>query len=112
MRRTPDPDWFAFLRVGDVLQRGVKGSYRVVRDVSRRGQALTYVTFAIRRRSWTGRPDTTYTANDLKTFGYRYVGARVRLASELDERFRDYLRRNPSRAEGYGLTPEDVRGVA
>jgi len=94
----PDPDWFAILRVGDVLQRGRHGPLRVVRDVHRysahswnrhrRRQAgrLGSITFAIRHCSWTKRPYTVYTASDLKTFGYRYVGARVRLDRPIDKR--------------------------
>jgi hypothetical protein len=84
MRLLPEPDWFAFLRVGDVL-RSPSGALRVVRLVSRREGRLTAVCFAIRRCSWTRRPLTVYNRYDLKR-GWSHVGARVRLDSELDRK--------------------------
>ena len=86
MRRTrPDPEWFAVLRKGDVLQ-SPGGDYRVVRAVSRRARdgKLMFVVFVIRHCSWTKRPFTTYSAADLKTNGWGYVGVRVKLASDAD----------------------------
>ena len=119
-RQTPDPDWFAFVREGDVLLLG--GSYRVVRKVSRwtrlrRGVVqegtgpLRFVTFAIRRRSWTNRAYTVYTASDLKVFGAKYVGARVPLAGEMDQRLAHCIRAKELPGH-YSLTAADVRGVA
>lgn len=121
MRRTQDPDWFDFLRVGDVLQRGKDGPYRVVRHVSRwerigRGKVerdrgpLRYVAFTIRHPSWTGRCHTHLAAADLKTQGYRYIGVRLPLTSELDAKI-DAALKQPC-GEPYVLTAKDVRGVA
>ena len=80
-----DPDWFAILRVGDVL-RAPGGSYRVVRRVGRDccGR-LTSVTFTIQRCSWTKRPTTVYIRQDLKR-GWHYVGVRVKLDREIDRK--------------------------
>lgn len=114
---TPQPEWMRALRVGDVLTR-CGGSYRVVRRVSFKADGdLRSVTFAIRRRSWTRRPDTTYTASDLKTFCFRPVGARVRLTSTLDRRFARYLDGHEVPADRpyrdrYSVTVADVRGIA
>ena len=121
MKRVADPDWFAYVRAGDVLQRGQRGSYRVVREVSRwechrRGVTvrdvgpLRCITFAIRRRSWTNRCYTVYTAADLRTMGFRYVGARVRLESEMDALIEAAIQQPNSHPKI--LTADDVRGVA
>lgn len=127
MKRIPDPDWFAFVRPGDVLQRGKNGTLRVVRDVSRwsrvkrvgrfgydivRGHGpLRSVTFAIRHPSWTGRAYTVYNANDLKTNGWRYVGARVRLDTEMDRKIHEAITEDGWKRP-FALTAKGVRGVA
>lgn len=119
-RQKPDPDWFAFVRKGDVLLIG--GSYRVVREVSRwervrRGVVregvgpLRFVTFAIRRRSWTNRAYTVYTATDLKVFGAQYVGVRIPLTGEMDQRIAHCIHAKELPGS-YSLTADDVRGVA
>ena len=107
----PDPEWFATVRVGDVLLSG-SGDFRVVRRVSRRGPTwrrrglrldrgkpdeLIGVTFAIRRCSRYHQPYTTYTASDLKTLGYTHTGVRVRLRSTLDKKLARYLERRDGR---------------
>jgi hypothetical protein len=111
------PEWMRALRVGDVLTRNGR-TYRVVRTVTFKPNGnLHAISFAIKRRSWTGRPCTTYMASDLKTFGFRPVGARVKLTSELDQRLAQYIANHeiPGRRpfpDRYSVTPEDVRGVA
>lgn len=104
----PDPDWFAFVRPGDVLLH--RGSYRVVREVSRWGGRLRFVAFAIKRRSWTDRCYTLYSANDLKTHGTRYVGARVKLDTEMDRKIHQSItgRELPPH---FTLRARDVVGV-
>lgn len=115
MKRAHDPEWFAFLRVGDVLE--VNGALRVVRQVSRWAnrhdpiERLRYVTFAIRHISWTGRCYTVYTAADLRRMRIRYVGARVKLASEMDGKIAAAITQRSSERP-YVLTAHDVRGVA
>jgi hypothetical protein len=111
MRRVPDPDWFAHLKVGDVLQRR-RGPYRVVRSISRRNDGRLWgVSFAIRHCSWTKRPYTVYTASDLKVFGFRYVGVRLVLGSEIDRKLDDAIHHNGA-GRPHGLTCCSVRGVA
>lgn len=119
---TPDPEWFARVRVGDVLQRGMNGPYRIVRKVSRSRRIyrrtvdrsdnapLRSVVFAIRRRSWTNRCYTVLNASDLKTMGYRYVGASVALASDLDQCIAEAIKQPGGRP--YILYAKHVRGVA
>lgn len=127
LKRTPDPEWFDFVRPGDVIQRGRNGAYRVVREVTRwervrrqgsfgwdvvRGAGqLRAVTLAIRHRSWTNRAYTVLNANDLKSFGFRYVGARVRLDTEMDRKIHEAITEDGWKRP-FALTAKDVRGVA
>lgn len=106
--RHPDPDWFAFLQPGDVLE--FRGSYRIVRHVTRWHGRLHSVTFAIKRPSWTGRCYTVCDRNDLKTSGARYVGARVKLDTEMDRKIHQSItgREFPPH---YTLRARDVVGV-
>jgi hypothetical protein len=108
VRRATDPVWFDHLRPGDVL-RSRGGTLRVVRTVSRKEDGKLWgVSFVIRHCSWTKRPYTVLTFNDLKTFRYTYVGARVRLDRELDRRIADAIRHKEDRT----LTCCAVRGIA
>jgi len=83
--------WIARIKVGDVLKSG-SGVLRVVRDVSHysvykgspQEHTRTNVTFAIRHCSWTGRPYTVYTGNDLVQMGYRKTRAKVKLNKKID----------------------------
>jgi len=132
--RRPDPDWFAFVQVGDVL-RWPSGDLRVVRQVTRREEPrpwrrradesdpsypgrLLCICVAIRRRSRYNSPDTCFHKSDLKTLGVQYVGARVKLDSPMDAHLAECVRLNlrdrlpeknptPYRA----LTADDVRGL-
>lgn len=113
------PEWMAALRVGDVLV--FPGDvYRVVREVSRwervgrntvRGQGpVRFVTFAIRRRSWTNRCYTLLTPTDLLLRGARPVGARIKLTGELDAKISAAIRQPCW--EPFVLRADDVRGIA
>jgi hypothetical protein len=105
----PDPEWFAIVRVGDVLRSPGK-SYRVVREARRdENGRLRGVTFAIMRCSWTKRPTTTYIRMDLKV-GWSYVGARVKLTNEIDEKLARDVHAETS--ADCVLRCCDVRGVA
>lgn len=73
--------WIRAIRKGDVLAAG--NSLRVVRAVHHSG-SHTYVTFTIRRCSWTTRCYTVLTEHDLKSRGFRNTGRRMRLGGELD----------------------------
>lgn len=107
---SPRPEWFAHLRVGDVLQRG-RGPYRIVRHVTRRENgSLVAVTFSKQRRSRYMRCDTVYFATDLKTMGFRYVGARVALTSEMDRRIAEAIE-SKAPVPNLPLTQDDVVGV-
>lgn len=106
----PDPEWFAFVQAGDVL-RAPSGLLRIVRRVSRhRGRPWVY--FAIRHPSWTKRAYTVFTPSDLKTMGYQYVGARVKLQGEMDRRLAAAIDEKTHLSRGdYSLTCYDVAGV-
>lgn len=76
----------AKVAVGDVL-RSRGGTYRVVRKVSRVRGRLHYITFAIKRCSWTGRCTTTVNSHDLRYADYEPVtGVRWKFATLLDEK--------------------------
>jgi hypothetical protein len=82
-----DRTWPARLQKGDVV-RARSGRLRIVRYVSHRRTGpetvSTCVSFIIGHRSWTGRPVTTLTGNDLIQFGYRPTGARAKLNTAFD----------------------------
>jgi hypothetical protein len=122
MKRIADPDWFDHLRVGDVL-RDPWGNFRVVRKVSRwtrrpRSQGGTLhgvgplrgVTLTIRRRSWTNRCYTVYSANDLKVGRWSYVGARIKLTRDIDGCIEQAIHQPAGRP--FILYAKHVRGVA
>lgn len=81
-----DYSWILKIRKGDVLESGT-GKLRVVRAVSKHKRvsiANTYITFAIARCSWTHRPYTVYTGNDLRQMRYKPIGIRHRLRAAVD----------------------------
>lgn len=100
-------DWRDTVRVGDVLVSG-RGTRRVVRDVHHAGPHV-FVTFTIRRCSWTGRCTTVYNRSDLRTFGYRPTGERVRLRSRVDLEIARNIKNH--RREQQTLDCCEVRGV-
>ena len=83
LRRYPDPDWFAFVREGDVLE--VRGAQRVARHDDGR---LYGVHFAKRRKSGHPSPDTIFLASELRSAAARWLGVRVKLNSDIDRRIR------------------------
>lgn len=114
---SPQPEWMATLRVGDVLTNG--RSYRVVREVSRwhrvnrrtvAGEGpLKCVAFTIKHCSWTGRCYTILCASDLLQRGFRPAGVRVKLDKPWDAAI---LHEITKCAEPASLRCCDVRGVA
>lgn len=111
-RRYPDPAWFAYLRVGDVLR--FRGSLRVVRAVHRDTDGcLRAVYFAPRSRN-TGfrRPYTLYFATELRTPFSRteYIGARLKLDGPLDQQLADCLS-DDTNGWPHGLTSCDTVGL-
>lgn len=89
-----DNPWIARIKKGDVL-KAPSGLLRVVRDVSHHhvsGYGIrTCVVFAIRHCSWTHRPTTVLTGNDLVQMGYRPTKGRVSLRKKIDKLIeRDY----------------------
>ena len=85
------PAWISRIKVGDVLKSGT-GLLRVVREAhhytitkgGREPHTRSYITFAIRHCSWTGRCYTTLVTSDLITLGYRPTRARVKLRKKID----------------------------
>lgn len=86
--------WIARIQKGDVL-KWPNGTLRVVRAVSHsqipigcggnsRPTIRTSVRLAIRHCSWTHRPTTTYTGNDLVQMDVRPTRARVTLRKKID----------------------------
>lgn len=59
-------DRFMQLKAGDVVLWGKRRQPRIVHEGPRDVQGGRHVTFAIRRRSWTGRVTTVYLWNDVK----------------------------------------------
>ncbi len=80
-------DWISKIRKGDVL-RSRTGMLRIVRHVShqmvKHHGLRTSVTFTIQRCSWTSRPHTVYTGNDLRQMGYQPVRGRFALRTKFD----------------------------
>ena len=107
-------DWISNIRVGDILAVG--DSYRVVRDVkhskSERHPPKTYVTFTIKRCSWTGRCYTVLTRSDLKTRGFRATGHSMRLRRQIDAKIRKAIVGRELPKDGpYSMTCCDVEGI-
>jgi len=85
-------------KVGDVWQ-APSGRLRIVRRVSwSKHPTRTRLYFVIAHCSWTHRPYTLYTLNELKTIGYRPTGKRVRIADdfqcELEKEMTDHRYRS------------------
>lgn len=98
------------LRVGSVVRKGKM--FRVCREVHRwktkKGKKVhIHVTFAIRRRSWTGRPYTVYGVDELRRLDYVGTPATVSLCGAIDRE----LYRNIKDCQYRTLTPEDMRGI-
>ena len=76
------------LQVGDVILWGKRKTPRVVRFVTRRGvdNHVSSITLAIKRCSWTGRPDTVYSFTDVMANAER-AGYRVKLNKQIDKEF-------------------------
>jgi len=92
------------LQVGDVLRRG--NTYRIVRAVSP-AHDPKFVTFAIKRCSWTRRPYTVYLMRDLRKAGWVKVeGVRVKLDTLLDR-----LVKEDMQSQDRVITCCDVIGV-
>jgi len=106
MPRRTDPDWFAYVRPGDVLV-SPRGTYRVVRSVMRRGHNLAFDFVKLRRSQYPG-PCTIYFGHELRA--WRYVGARLKLDTPLDQRIACTLdRTDPAFCDR--VTQLDVVGV-
>lgn len=81
--------WTKRLQVGDVI-RSKTGKLRIVRYASHDPRKPTpsgsFFAFCIGRVSWTTRPYTFVTGNDLKQSGYMPTGARAKLNHEFDRK--------------------------
>lgn len=110
-QKYPDPEWFAHVRPGDVLQLvkcGRPGAYRIVRAVHHRKDGTIWgVSVAKKARSRYENPTTMFTATELRTM-FRYVGARVKLTGELDRRIACTIAERPRCRR---VTQDDVVGV-
>lgn len=90
--------WIHKIQRGDVL-RWPSGRLRVVRDVHHYDtprSRVCSVTFAIQHCSWTHRPTTTYTSNDLRQMGVRPTKARVSLRKRIDRAIQREIAGDPS----------------
>lgn len=102
------PEWMRTVKVGDVLVNA-RGTYRVVRDVTRFPNAnLATLTFTINRCSWTGRCYTVMNFTDARMHGYRPAHARSKLNGPLDGRIAKAIA-DPS---DHSLTCCAVKGIA
>ncbi len=104
------PAWMRAIRVGDVLvRRGPRAVPRIVRDFKYLPppKDMGWVDFVIRRCSWTKRPLTTMSFNDLRTLGYEPIGVRVALHRRLDKK----IARCAQDPYDRSLTCCDVEGV-
>jgi len=100
--------WMKDLKEGSVLWNRSKTRARIVRKVSRYPTGeLWGVTLAILNCSWTGRPYTTITSNDLIQQGYHPAPFRAKLNRLIDFQLslaiNDHHRRD--------LSCHDVKGV-
>lgn len=91
-------DWLQKIQRGDVL-RWPSGRLRVVRNVNHYRtprSTVCNVTFAIQHCSWTHRPTTTYTSNDLRQMGVRPTKARISLRKKIDRAIQREISGSPS----------------
>jgi hypothetical protein len=113
----PLSDWRETICVGDILIMP-SGSWRAVRTVkywpdddwckSRRG-LLAYIDFAIRRCSWTGRPETTVSRQTIKKWS-KLQGARAKLNTDADKKLLDDIERKlPFSKESYNYDCCDAK---
>jgi hypothetical protein len=78
--------WPYVVKKGDIL-RDSKGNLRVVRKVSYGLNGLPiYVSFTIKRCSWTRRPATTLIYTDLRIRGFVPTGSSVKRWTVLDQK--------------------------
>jgi hypothetical protein len=109
----PNNSWISRLKKGDVL-RSRSGMLRIIRRVSHSKIPFygirTTVTFTIQTCSWTGRPYTIYTGNDLVQMGYEQVDARFALRRKFDRALE--LDFEAPTAAACEFSCCDVRGVA
>jgi len=109
----PNHAWISKIKKGDVLRSGT-GMLRIVRRVShsfiKYYGIRTSVTFTIQACSWTGRPYTVLTGNDLVQMGYIPMRGRFALKTKFDRTLeRDFSADTAADCE---LTCCDVKGVA
>lgn len=109
----PRHTWISRIKKGDVL-RSKSGMLRIVRRVShshiRFYGIRTTVTFTIQACSWTGRPYTVLTGNDLVQMGYEPVAERFPLRTKFDRTLE--LDFSAHRSADCVFSCCDVRGVA
>jgi len=108
----PEWAWIKSLREGDVL-KARSGKLRIVRRVRHLGPSIpkTFVHLTIQHCSWTGRPYTVVTGNDLRQMGFQRVGNARKL---LKDQFSRALARDfeASRSTDCQFKCCDVRGIA
>ena len=103
--------WPYTLKVGDIV-RFASGDLRVVRATSvGKSGYTTWVNFAIRRVSWTGRAYTAMGYVDLKQRGAKPVGRMKRLDLPLDKAMEESLRYENRFMEDQRIFAKDVIGV-
>lgn len=109
----PKHAWISRIRKGDVL-RSRSGFLRIVRRVSHSRIPFygirTSVYFTIQHCSWTHRPYTIYTGNDLVQMGYEPVAARFPLRTKFDRTLEQSF--DAGRSEDCVLDCCAVKGVA
>jgi hypothetical protein len=108
--RTARFHWIKTLKVGDVV-RAPSGVLRIVRSVSHHRPSIggTYVTFLIRRPSWTNRCYTVMNGSNMAIVGYRPTGAKAKLNHEFDRTVEQCFSAVPS--YNCPLHARDVKGL-
>ena len=109
----PRHAWISRIKKGDVL-RSKGGMLRIVRRVSHSDipsyGIRTSVYFAIQHCSWTGRPYTIYTGNDLVQMGYEPIRGRFPPRTQFDRTLeRDF---EAKKSDDCVLDCCSVKGVA
>lgn len=104
-------DWMDKVKIGSILQtRG--GQYRIVRSVSHykrppnKGK-LRCVYFAIKRCSWTHRPYTIMSYNDLYQNGYSITSMTYKFGAKIDAKLAQEIADHELRS----MSCCDVKGV-